>query len=152
MRNKAFGGDQSEVGDRVVAQLIDLAQGVHALGKDKPKQPKTDPVAQQLTKLNKTLATLGGGNNAEVNSVIAERLAEMCTHMQTSMGSAKKQDADDRMVVLFARLVKSVQEISAQKQEHVNDRIVSQIAELVHSVHTLRMVAEAGQGGKKLRG
>lgn len=175
MRNKAFGGDQSQVGDRVVAQLIDLAQGVHALGKDKPKQPKTDPVAeqlasltqaieavgsaksttakdpvaQQLTKLNKTLATLGSGNNAETNNAIAERLAEMCAHMQKSMGSAKKQDADDRMVVLFARLVKSVQEISAQKQEHVNDRIVGQITELVQSVQALGQTKPAPKSGGK---
>lgn len=154
-------------------------------------------MAQQLTKLNKTLENMSTTKNSETEGAIAERLAEMCQQMQASMGSTKKTSADDRMVALFARLVKSVQEISAQKQEHVNDRVVGQIAELVqsvqtlsqakpaksstakggpvqlaaenmdadigerivdqlkslvHSVHTLRMVAEASQGGKKLRG
>lgn len=218
LRNKAFGGDQSEVGDRVVAQLIDLAEGVHALGKDKPKQPKTDPVArqletltqtitafgsakssaaqdpvtQQLAKLNTTLETFGAYQNAVMDNLISERKAEI---------GAQKTPADDRIVVLFARLVKSVQEISTQKQGQVNEGLAAQIAELVqsiqmlgqtrpgakttakagsapvaaqliaentasdigeqivvqlkslvHSVHTLRMVAEAAQGGKKLRG
>lgn len=31
MRNKAFGGDQADVGDRVVAQLSDLVENVRAL-------------------------------------------------------------------------------------------------------------------------
>ncbi|VFS51763.1 Uncharacterised protein [Budvicia aquatica] len=33
MRNKALGGDNAEVGDRVVAQLADLVESVQALGK-----------------------------------------------------------------------------------------------------------------------
>ncbi|MDE9484337.1 hypothetical protein, partial [Xenorhabdus bovienii] len=32
MRNKALGGDNADVGDRVVAQLADLVESVQALG------------------------------------------------------------------------------------------------------------------------
>ena len=75
LRNKAIGGDESDVGSKVVAQLVDLVDGVQHLSavaqttSTEEKEPKPTPALEGLTKTVEALTTLMAEKETKVEVV-----------------------------------------------------------------------------------
>ena len=131
-RDKTFGGDDADTGDRLVAQLADLAHYVKSLGEN--SGGGSDKLAGQLAQLVYYVKTLAAGRKDDGEDKMAAQLAVLAAEVR----DIGQRSASSGVEAQLANLVAAVVAIS-------NDRKVVKMSDIMEQVNNARNSSAAIQ-------
>ncbi len=145
LRNKAMGGEDSDVGSKVVGQLVDLVDGVKQLGASAANDTKDDLASEQL--LSDSLASITQSLN-QISNVVSDYQPESTQSVQTTpqqieVISQPDPDVDKLLRVLIITMRKGIfplirnmnkrndQDLKAyEKMQEVSEQLIQLESEL----------------------
>lgn len=128
LRNKAMGGEDGDIGARIVAQLVDLASGFHAISSQfESYVTKNDP--EQLARLNESAEQIKRDAQLESQKILADSFINNAKVVSDSIDSGFEKSIN-QLTQLYKHDHKAEGEYLKQNQEMQKQLMVQLVGAL----------------------
>ncbi|WP_289000097.1 DNA repair ATPase [uncultured Psychrobacter sp.] len=140
LRNKAMGGEDGDIGARIVAQLVDLASGFHAISSQfESYVTKNDP--EQLARLNESAEQIKRDAQLESQKILADSFINNAKVVSDSIDNGFEKSMN-QLTQLYKHDHKAEGEYLKQNQEMQKQLVVQLMGALEQMAQSLSSRAD----------